>query len=301
VHDDTRTTRLPQVRSGSQDTSGPLRAATPWWSGQGAEGFAHVNRYERLNRVLGLLADNGHIEVDVAADLLRVSPATIRRDLDHLASQQMLTRTRGGAVAHNVSYDLPLRYKAGRQTSSKQRIGRAAAALVRPGMVVGLNGGTTTTELARALATRPDMQDVDDPAITVVTNALNIANELAVRRNVKIVLTGGVARPQSFELFGPLAERVLADVHVDMAFLGVEGIDAKDGAYTRHEGEASVNRLLAGRATSVAVVTDSTKLGQRTFAHIWPTRDVATLITDTDADPEQVAAFTAAGVHVMQV
>lgn len=263
--------------------------------------FGQVNRYERLNRLLGLVADAGSIEVEHAARLLQVSAATIRRDLDHLASQQLLTRTRGGALAHNVSYDLPLRYKAGRQTSSKQRIGAAAAALVQPGMVVGLNGGTTTTELARALVTRPDLQNGADPTITVVTNALNIANEMAVRRNVKIVLTGGVARPQSFELFGPLAERVLADVHVDMTFLGVEGIDAEDGLFTAHEGEASVNRLLAKRATTVSVVTDSTKLGLRTFAHIWPTRDVATLVTDTDADAHQVAAFTAAGVDVRLV
>ncbi len=274
------------------------RSALP---GQVGQGVVQVNRYERLNRLLGLLADDGSIEVERAARLLQVSAATIRRDLDHLAGQQLLTRTRGGAVAHNVSYDLPLRYKAGRQTSSKQRIGEAAAALVEPGMVVGLNGGTTTTELARALVTRPDLQNGADPAITVVTNALNIANEMAVRRNVKIVLTGGVARPQSFELFGPLAERVLADVHVDMTFLGVEGIDAEDGAFTAHEGEASVNRLLAKRATTVAVVTDSTKLGLRTFAHIWPTSDVATLVTDTDADPRQVAAFTAAGVDVKLV
>jgi DeoR family transcriptional regulator of aga operon len=260
-----------------------------------------MNRYERLNRLLALLAEAGSIDVEDAAKLVQVSAATIRRDLDHLAGQQLLTRTRGGAVAHNVSYDLPLRYKPGRYTSSKQRIGAAAAALVQPGMVVGLNGGTTTTELARALVTRPDLQNGADPAITVVTNALNIANEMAVRRNVKIVLTGGVARPQSFELFGPLAERVLADVHLDLTFLGVEGIDAADGAFTAHEGEASVNRLLARRASTVSVVTDSTKLGHRTFAHIWPTRDVATLVTDTDADPRQVSAFTAAGVDVRLV
>ena len=85
---------------------------------------------------------------------LDVSQATIRRDFDQLAQQQMITRTRGGAVANGVSYDLPLRYKTAKHSAEKQRIGAAAAALVEPGMVVGLNGGTTTTEVARALAVR---------------------------------------------------------------------------------------------------------------------------------------------------
>lgn len=260
-----------------------------------------MNRYERLNELLRRLADHGRLEVETVATDLAVSAATIRRDLDHLASQQMLTRTRGGAVAHNVSYDLPLRYKAGRRTTIKHRIGAAAAEMVRPGMVVGLTGGTTTTELARALVTRPDLQGVAEPAITVVTNALNIANELAVRRNVKIVLTGGVARPQSFELFGPLAERVLADVHIDVTFLGVEGIDAERGVFVRHEGEGSVNRLLAQQASRVVVVTDSSKLGHRTFAWVWPIAGVHALVTDRQAPDGQIEAFSGAGVDVRQV
>ena len=123
----------------------------------------------------------------------------------------MLTRIRGGAVAQGVTYDLPLRYKTERHPSEKQRIAAVAAGLVRPGQVAGLNGGTTTTEVARALATRSDLNSqAPSPAVTVVTNALNIATELAVRQHIKIVTTGGVARPQSYELTGPLATGVLS-------------------------------------------------------------------------------------------
>ena len=261
-----------------------------------------MNRYERLNTLLDLVSNQGSIEVEDAAGALDVSAATIRRDLDHLASQQMLTRTRGGAVAHSVSYDLPLRYKSSRQTSPKRRIGAAAAALVDRGQVVGFTGGTTTSEVARSLVTRPDLQQVDgEHAVTVVTNALNIANELAVRRNVKIVLTGGVARPQSYELFGPLAERVLSEVHIDITFLGVEGLDEQEGAFATHEGEASVNRLMASRATTVVVVSDSSKIGRPAFAHIWPLDQVDVLVTDTDATSESLRRFEDAGVKVVQV
>ena len=93
----------------------------------------------------------------------------------------MITRTRGGAVANGVSYDLPLRYKTAKYAAEKQRIGTARATLVRRGMVVGLNGGTTITEVARRWRpARPD-HDADGAQLTVVTNALNIANELLVR------------------------------------------------------------------------------------------------------------------------
>ena len=157
-----------------------------------------------------------------------MSQATIRRDFDQLAQQQMITRTRGGAVVNGVSYDLPLRYKSAKHASEKQRIGAAAAALVAPAMVVGLTGGTTTTEVARALAARPDLSGAgaDGPQLTIVTNALNIANELIVRSRMKIVVTGGVIRPQSYELVGPLATGILRELTLDMAFLGVDAFDA---------------------------------------------------------------------------
>src|SRR5439155_14741367 len=140
-----------------------------------------VSRYRRWNGLLELLASRGQLQVEDAAKALNVSAATIRRDFDELAGQQMLTRIRGGAVAEGVNYDLPLRYKTERHPSEKQRIGALAASMVRAGQVAGLNGGTTTTEVARALATRSDLGSAGpSPTLTVVTNALNIATELAI-------------------------------------------------------------------------------------------------------------------------
>lgn len=257
-----------------------------------------VNRYERLNTLLEILAERGRIEVDDIAEELQVSGATIRRDLDHLAEQQLLTRTRGGAVAHAVAYDLPLRYKTVRHADQKQRIGKAAADLVSPTAVVGLNGGTTTTEVARVLATRADLAD---SVVTVVTNALNIANELAVRPQVKIVVTGGVVRSQSYELMSPLAEKILAELSLDITVLGVDAIDPDIGASAHHEGEAAINRMLADRAKTVVVAADSSKVGARAFASICPTSMIDVLITDTEAGEDDVRRFTERGVRVVQV
>lgn len=260
-----------------------------------------MDRYARWNSLLELLTEAGRITVEDAAARLGVSQATIRRDFDQLAQQQMITRTRGGAVANGVSYDLPLRYKTAKHSAEKQRIGAAAAALVNPGMVVGLNGGTTTTEVARALAARPDLASgTDGTPLTVVTNALNIANELLVRSRMKIVVTGGVVRPQSFELVGPLGGGILREVTLDVALLGVDALDVNLGAAAHHEGEAAMNALMVGRARRVVIIADSSKLGGHAFARICPVDRIETLVTDSGAPESVVSRFQAAGVNVVR-
>ncbi|MFG2077263.1 DeoR family transcriptional regulator, aga operon transcriptional repressor [Nonomuraea maritima] len=255
-----------------------------------------MSRYDRWNAIMELLVREGRLSVEEAARALEVSTATIRRDLDQLAQQQMLMRTRGGAVAQSVSYDLPLRYKTARHADEKHRIAAAAAELVTPGAVVGLNGGTTTSELARALATLATLES----GFTVVTNALNIAAELTVRQHVKIVVTGGVARQQSYELIGPLAGGVLEQVTLDVAFLGVDALDVEWGASAHHEGEAGVNHQLVSRAAHVVVVADSSKLGKRAFARICPIDEIDTLVTDARLPDESAARFADAGVKVIR-
>jgi DeoR/GlpR family transcriptional regulator of sugar metabolism len=255
---------------------------------------------ERWNALLDLLAAQGRVAVPEAAQSLGVSPATVRRDLNQLAGQQMLRRTRGGAVAHNLAYELPLRYKNARHAMEKLHIGKVAASLVGPGATVALNGGTTTMEVVRALAARADLQSsTGGPALTVVTNALNIANELVVRPQVKLVVTGGVARPQSYELIGPLAEPLLEGLGLDFAILGVDAVDCDEGASAHHEGEAGISRLMARRAVTVVIVADASKLARRAFARVCPTEEIDVLVTDATADSEPVASFLERGVRVL--
>jgi DeoR family transcriptional regulator, aga operon transcriptional repressor len=148
-----------------------------------------MHRSARLSAILEQLADGGSVAVAQLADALSVSPATIRRDLAMLEEQRLLERMHGGAVGRAVAYELPLRYKSVRHGDEKRRIALEAASRVTESMAVGLTGGTTATEVAKALADRRDL--------TIVTNALNIASELAIRPDVKLVVTGGVARSQS--------------------------------------------------------------------------------------------------------
>jgi DeoR family transcriptional regulator of aga operon len=252
-----------------------------------------MRQAERLGLILERLADNGSVSVTEVASDLEVSPATIRRDLELLESQRLLARTHGGAVAHGVLYELPLRYKSARHQQQKIRIAKEAAERVAEGAAVGLTGGTTTTEVARNLGERR--------RITVVTNALNIASELAVRPNVKLVVTGGVARAESYELVGPLAEQSLAGLHLDIVFIGVDGIDPDAGLTTHHEIEAHTNRALLERALRVVVVADSSKIGQVAFARICDLSAVSEMITDDGGDTSVLAGITDAGVRVTTV
>ncbi|GAA0291697.1 DeoR/GlpR family DNA-binding transcription regulator [Kineococcus aurantiacus] len=252
---------------------------------------------QRLNRVLELVTERGNVSIAEVSGALGVSTATVRRDLNLLAEQRLVTRTHGGAAVLGSGYELPLQYKIPRQAEAKLAIARAVTELVEPGASVGLNGGTTTTEVARALGSSERFGSL---GVTIVTNALNIAYELSVREHVKIVVTGGVPRAKSYELVGPLVGSSLQDFSLDLVVLGVDGLTSRFGATTIHEGEAEASRQLAAVAGRVVIAADSTKLGRTTFARICPLDRVDVLVTDGPVAPEQAADLAAAGVRVVE-
>lgn len=258
-----------------------------------------MNRADRLSDLASWIVNEGSIEVEDVTERFGVSFSTARRDLDALADQQFVQRTRGGAQIANGSGDLPLRYGVVRHEAEKQRIATAAAASVGQGTVVGCNGGTTTTALAHQLGIRmaaeyPDEADV----LTVVTNAVNIAADLVVRPQLRVVVTGGVARSWSYELVGPLAEVIFPQIDIDTLFLGINGLDVDRGLFTHHDGEAAVNAALVRAARRVVVVADSSKLGARAFAKICDLSQVDEIVTDSGAHASVRAKLTAAGVQV---
>lgn len=286
----------PDVQESPDAEVGPIGSAElPAGLAQG-----RGDRSWRLRTLLDLLAETGRLSVTDAAAALGVSEATVRRDFTSLAKQQLATRTHGGVVAASVAYDLPVRYRGGGDNDAKERIAATAANLVQAGQVVGFNGGTTTSATARRVAARADLaESTTRPALTVVTNALNIATEMVLRPYVRTVTLGGVARPQSYELVGPLASSVLRDLWLDHLILGADGVTADTGVSCFHEGEAGINALMVERAGAVTVVAGAEKLGRRTFARICDIGAVGTLVTDSSADPAQVEALRANGLSVV--
>ncbi|MFJ3216262.1 DeoR/GlpR family DNA-binding transcription regulator [Kitasatospora sp. NPDC086801] len=248
---------------------------------------------DRTARILTHITEAGSADVHELAGLLQVSPATVRRDLQELHDQGLLHRTRGGAVTGAVNLELPLRHKHGTRQAEKRRIALAADRLVPDGAVVGLTGGTTTSELARVLAERG--------GITIVTNAVNIAADLIVRPEVRLVVVGGLARTTSYELVGPAADRMLAQYHLDLAFIGVDGLTPQEGCTTHDEMEAQTDRAFLHASARSVVLADSTKIGRVTFAKICPLAEVHDLVTDDEATAAQEKAIAACGVRVARV
>ena len=260
------------------------------------------DRGQRWSALLGLLAEHGRLSVAQVCAELGVSEATVRRDFGELAAQQLVTRTHGGVVATSVAYELPARYKSALADDNKQRIARAAALLVDPGTVVGFNGGTTTSATARRLAARADLaRSSDRPAITVVSNALNIASEMVLRPFIRCVSLGGVAQPESYEQSGPLAAMVLEQLWLDTLILGVDALSATDGASCDHDGEAGINSLMVRRADRVIVVTTGDKVGKRSFARICRSSAIHVLVTDQTAAETELEALRAQGVETVIV
>ena len=249
-----------------------------------------MRQADRLSTVLERISGSGSVGVGDLAEELGVSPATIRRDLRLLEEQHLLARTHGGAVGQGVLYELPLRYRSARYGEEKRRIAREAATRITEGMAVGLTGGTTTTEIARAL--------VSVPRLTVVTNSLSIASELAVRPNLKLVVTGGVARAESYELVGPLAEASAGGSQPRPR-------DDRRGRYLRprrpHHSSRGRGPCQPGADRSLIGgdgCRDSSKLGEVAFARICDLTRVYEVITDTSASAAALRDLTDAGVLV---
>ncbi|WP_119286832.1 DeoR/GlpR family DNA-binding transcription regulator [Streptomyces sp. YIM 130001] len=247
-------------------------------------------RNDRHVRILEHVAAHGSADVSRLALLLGVSQATVRRDLRQLSERRLLERTHGGAVLGGLGIELPLQHRVDQRSPQKQAIARAAADLVPAGAVVGLTGGSTTSEVARLLA--------DRGPVTIVTNAVNIAAALVLHPHVTLIVIGGTAHKESYELIGPIAEKTLADHHTDIAFLGVDGIGAAHGCTTHDQLEAATDRAFVQHTGRTVVVADHSKLGRATFAKICPATAVHTLVTDDGGPAAELDAIAAAGVGI---
>jgi DeoR family transcriptional regulator, aga operon transcriptional repressor len=246
-------------------------------------------------RAMVLLVESSErpVTVEWLAGELGVSAATIRRDTVVLERQGVVARSWGRVGRPGGFVEHPIGERASQHPAEKRRIAEAAAKLVSDGALVGLTGGTTTLAVARAIAGRR--------RLTVLTNSLSVGMQLAPRSNIRLILTGGEARSASYELSGPLSVSAIGAFNLDLAILGVDGVDVRAGCTTHDHAEASTNAALVQRAARTVVVADASKLGQAGFARICDVSDVEVIITDSGATDAQVAEFAEAGVAVQRV
>jgi DeoR family transcriptional regulator of aga operon len=249
---------------------------------------------ERRRAILEILQHDGRVLVGHLARRFKTSQVTIRKDLEALQNHGLIHRTHGGALPtrHGALEDPTLREKQKLHREEKVRIAAAAAGMVAEGQVVILDSGTTTTAIARALRNFQNL--------TIITNAVNIAVELA-GSTVEVILTGGAVRKNSSSLVGPLAEESLRRLHADILFLGVDGFDVTYGLSTPNLLEAKVNRVMVEVATRTVAACDSSKFGRRSLSLIVPPSAVQEVITDRGISKSDLRALKKAGIEVTLV
>lgn len=257
-----------------------------------AELGSSPKRSRRMAAILDAIAEAGEVSLADLAETFETSPATMRRDLTVLADQGLIARTHGGAKVTGSLAEMPVALRDTRFQEAKRRIARATAARIpRERHAVAMSGGTTTAGVARELANHADL--------TIVTNSLSIASHVAVHPRLKVVMTGGILRPQSLELVGVLAEGTFTAVNVGTAVLGADGISAEAGVTTHDETEARTNHAMVAKAQRTIVVADGSKIGRTALARMADISEIDVLITDDSADPDELVRLRAAGVEVV--
>lgn len=237
---------------------------------------------ERRRRIMQLVEARGSTSVKELSNSFGVTPMTIRRDLEALASEGLVIKTRGGAITRNyhTGTEVPYAAKMRAHLEEKIRIGRMAASFIRSGETVIIDSGSTAIEVARGLS--------DQAGLTVVTNDLKIAMELANRPDTTVVDTGGIVQKSVYTLVGPQTLAFLSGLHVDKTFLGADAVDQIVGLTNRTLQEVPIKQAMINAAKEVFLVADSSKFGQMVFAAIAPISSVHHIVTD-DGLPEDTA------------
>ena len=255
---------------------------------------ADVFARERQDQIARIVDEQGRARVADLTVRFQVSAVTIRKDLAALEAVHRVVRTHGGAIAvdHNrpeLSFDIRERL----QADEKQLIGRAAAALVHDGESIVMDASTTALWVARHLKARGGWSQ-----LTVITNGLRLASELAGHPGIGVLMLGGRVRWEALSVVGPLGDGLFSRVNVQTAFLGAAGFTIGSGLADATDEEAQIKRSMVAAARVVVAIVDHTKWERAAFATFCPTDQVGIVLTDRAAPPAMVSALTTRGIDV---
>lgn len=245
---------------------------------------------ERKNKIIELIKSGQSVKVSELAKMFNVSESTIRRDLNELETMGAIVRTHGGAVnSFHTNFEPSFIEKQDKYLCEKDYIGKIAARLINDGDTIILDAGTTTQYIARYITAKN---------VTIITNSVNLANDLSSREDIEVIITGGIIRPKTKAMVGFIAEDTLRQFRVDKAFIGANGVSIKFGVTTPNSMEANVKRAMMENAKEVYLCVDSSKFNEVTFSLICPVSRVNYIITNNMEDEEKVK-YKKLGVEVI--
>ncbi len=253
----------------------------------------HYSAPERRHEILNHIHQAGRATVAELSRLFGVSEVTIRGDLQKLADQNLLVRTHGGAIpAHRLPAEISLALRQQQQVAAKNQIGEAGAALIQDGDSVFLDTSSTALAIARHLHSHR--------YVTVITNSIEVVNELMNHPDLTVVVTGGRLRRETQSLIGMDGLDSLRRFNIRKGFFGAHGLSLAAGLTDVSADEAEIKRQMAGMCQQVIAVIDATKWGRAGLASFAGLSDIHTVITDRDAPPDIVRQVEAAGIRVVE-
>ena len=249
---------------------------------------------ERQERIARIVEEHGRARVADLANQFHVSSVTIRKDLLILEAEHRVVRTHGGAIAVDrsrpeLSFDIRERL----QADEKQLIGAAGAALVSDGESIVMDASTTALSVARHLKARGGWSQ-----LTVITNGLRLASELAGHPGITVLMLGGRVRWEALSVVGQLGDGLFSRINVQKAFLGAAGFTIETGLSDATDEEAQIKRSMVAAAREVIAIVDHTKWQRAAFATFCPTEKVDIVLTDGTAPADMVQALAGRGVEV---
>ncbi len=245
---------------------------------------------ERRSKILQILDDLGQVNVNTLSTDMGVSEVTIRNDLDKLEKNRLLIRAHGGAFKTN-NIVLGVSDKKSINLDAKRLIGKKAVTLIEENDSIILDSGTTTFEISNNLG--------DFEKITVISNALDIVNNLSRYKNMQVFMPGGYLKEFSMSLVGPMAERNLRQLYCKKLFIGIDGVKPNVGVFTHHMEEAYLNQIMIDIAEEVIVVADSSKFKKTGLAFIQGFDKIHKVITDANIEEESVKMLEKNNVEVI--
>jgi len=247
---------------------------------------------ERQRKISEFIEEKKSATVAELSRLFGVSQATIRRDLEKLDSQGAIERAHGGAIlAERAAPEPPVIHRMAEQLEEKRRIGEAAAKLVEDGDTIFIGSGTTTLEMARHLSGKRNL--------TVITNALNVANCLADHPEITVVITGGLLRHSELSMIGHLTDQALSNVRADKVFIGMRAVSLQDGLTSEHLPEITTDQAIIEFAAQVILLVDHSKFGKVSTALVAPATSVDKIVTDSAVSEELIEELGALGIGVL--
>ena len=246
---------------------------------------------ERQQAILTRAREHGRVDVEGLSTGFEVSAETIRRDLKSLENAGVVRRVHGGAIpVERLTFEPALAQRDRLMTAEKEAIAHEALAEVPAEGAILLDAGSTTSRLAQILP--------DDRPLTVVTNSPEIGVHLAQRDDLTVMLLGGRLRKRTLATVDDWAAQAIRQMHVEVAFIGTNGLSLERGLTTPDPTEASTKRAMIASASKVVVLADHTKVGNDYFARFGELSDIDLLVTDSGLDDEATSHFLQAGMDV---